>query len=200
MSCHARSLYLLPALVLLLIAAGCGEQKPEEEEGTKGQNGEKNGAAEQNGEKDNGEQAKEPSADVKHARALWAEIKEYSDWTQPEGFEGWNEGKSPHGAVLRYYVNAVAEGDLTKDGAVIVKENYSEQSEDALKSVTVMQKRQGYDPETGNWFYVKYAPDGTVLSNPKGKKLAGLVGKGADKGCVPCHAAAAGDDYLFMND
>lgn len=58
----------------------------------------------------------------------------------------------------------------------------------------------GYDPETENWFYVKYSPEGKVISNPKGKNLAGLVGRGGTKGCMPCHGAAGGDDYLFMND
>jgi hypothetical protein len=136
--------------------------------------------------------------DVEHARNLWTQIEDYPKWPAPEGFEGWQEGKSPHGSVLRYYVNAEAQEGLMTDGAVIVKENYSEQSDDALMSVTVMEQRKGYDPETGNWFYVKYSPDGEVMGDKK--KLAGLVGKGGSKGCIPCHATADGDDYLFIND
>ncbi len=180
-----RNLATTAAMLLaamLLAAPGCGEQEPEPPA---------DGAPD--------DQAK-ARADVEHARELWGEIADYATWTEPEGFEGWQDGKSPHGSILRYYVNDVAKADLTADGAVIVKENYSEESDDALMSVTVMEKRDGYDPETGDWFYVKYSPDGEVMENPDGKKLAGLVGKGGSKGCIPCHAAADGDDYLFMND
>ncbi len=177
-----KAAWLLVIPTLVLMATGCRQQEtppPEEEEPAE-------------------ERAANP--DVRHAQALWTEIQDYAAWPVPEGFEGWQKGKSPHGAVLRYSVNAAAREDLTKDGAVIVKANYSEESDDALMALTVMQKRAGYDPETGNWFYVKYAPDGSVMTNPEGKPLAGLVGKGGDAGCVPCHAAAGDDDYLFMND
>lgn len=182
---HYRHVFLfLLVAALVLFAVSCGETGKEEPQ-TQMQSSESAGKA---------------NEDVQHAKALWTEIKNYSTWTVPEGFSGWQEGKSPHGAVLRYFVNDIAAGGLTKDGAVIIKENYSEESEDALKSVTVMEKRQGYDPETQNWFYVKYSPDGKVMKNPQGVELAGLVGKGKGQGCVPCHAAAGGDDYLFMND
>ncbi len=174
--CYDRCLYwLMPILLILTIAAGCDNKTPE--------------AAGNAG-----------NQDLQHAQQLWTQIENYTAWTAPEGFEGFQDGKSPHGSVLRYYINDIAQADLTQDGAVIVKENYSEQSDEALMSVTVMQKRAGYDPETENWFYVKYAPDGTVMTNEQGAALAGRVGKGKAKGCVPCHASAGGDDYLFMND
>jgi hypothetical protein len=176
MSHHVKALFLIPVLALWLVPAGCSRRAQE------------------------GAQGEDASADLQHARELWTQMAGYETWAEPEGFEGWQEGKSPHGAVLRYYLNEIAQDDLTADGAVLVKENYSEESKDALMSVTVMEKREGYAPETGNWFYVKYGPEGEVLANPKGKKLAGLVGKGGAKGCIPCHGAAAGDDYLFMND
>lgn len=192
MRSHARWNLLL-GLALVLLAAGCGQQKTDQG----------NDAAEP---AEGHEAAKTPddadrtNADVAHAQELWQAIKDYKTWTEPEGFQGWQEGRSPHGAILRYYVNDVARQDLEADGAVIVKENYSEESEDALESLTIMEKREGYDPETRNWFYVKYSPDGSVMENPQGMKLAGLVGKGKDAGCIACHAMAGGDDYLFMND
>ena len=136
---------------------------------------------------------------VAHADQLWQRIRNYDQWEAPEGFTGWQPGNSPHGSVLRYYVDALAADDPTADGAIIVKENYSSEAEDALLSVTVMEKREGYDPETGDWFYVKYSPDGEVVRTPTGNALAGLVGKGQADGCIPCHANA-GDDYLFMTD
>lgn len=191
MSNRMKPLYLLLLVpALLVLAAGCGEREaarePEEEPG------EPETAKE--------EPMEEPSEDVRHALQLWDEMQGYTNWPQPERFQGWQPGKSPHGAVLKYYVNGTAVENATADGAIIVKENYSAESDDALMSVTVMEKRAGYDPETKNWFYVKYSPDGEVMENPAGKPLAGTVGKGGAKGCVPCHANAGGDDYLFMND
>jgi uncharacterized protein YkuJ len=177
------SYILLPLSILLIVATGCREQEEVGEE-----------------EMEMGmEEKKAMQEDVQHAKSLWTEMENYTNWPQPEGFKGWQEGKSPHGAYLRYYINDVAREELTKDGAIIVKENYSEESEGALKSLTIMQKREGYDPETRNWFYVKYSPDGKVMES-NGRKMAGLVGKGKEKGCIPCHAGAGGNDYLFMND
>ncbi len=178
---------LLPALALVLGVAGC-DGMGDEQGGTEPEGDHAHGGPGASGE------------DVQHARDLWMQIKAYETWPQPEGFEGWQDGQSPHGSTLKYYVNEAAQADPTRDGAVVVKANYSEETDEALMSLTVMEKRAGYDPETGNWFYVKYGPDGQVMEGGDGKKLAGLVGKGGTKGCVPCHAAAKGDDYLFMND
>jgi hypothetical protein len=148
--------------------------------------------------KDKGEQEGTKPCDVRLAEDLWMEIKGYRTWPPPKGFEGWQEGQSPHGKFLRYYVNDIGQEDPTKDGTVIVKANYTEASYDALASLTVMQKRQGYDPENADWFYVQYSPDGKIMTDDRGQKIAGPVGKGTDAGCVPCHKSAPGGDYLFM--
>lgn len=47
---------------------------------------------------------------------------------------------------------------------------------------------------------MKYSPQGPVMENPQGMKLAGPVGKGKDASCIASHARAGGDDDLFMND
>ena len=68
-------------------------------------------------------------------------------------------------------------------------------------AVTVMQRLQGYDPDNHDWFWVKYAPDGSILKNPKGMLLAGRVAKGnKKKGCVACHRAAPGGDMVYLHD
>ncbi|WP_238538243.1 cytochrome P460 family protein [Oceaniovalibus guishaninsula] len=118
-------------------------------------------------------------------------------------------GTDPHGMMLQtFYTDAEVAGHR---GALVVKRNYGPEGVTVdevladpaahLGAVTIMFRRaQDYDPETGNWFYAKYLPDGTLDRNPADMALAGLVGKGADAGCIACHQAAGGDDYLFTTD
>ncbi|MBE0537810.1 MAG: cytochrome P460 family protein [Phycisphaerae bacterium] len=179
----AVALLILLAVVVFFAARGDAER----------QKGGPKAGAEQ-------ETASRSSDDIAYAEQLWEKIEDYTNWPVPEGFEGWQDGISPHGKYLRYYINDIAKEDFNKDGAVIVKENYMEESPDALAAVTIMQKRKGYDPENNDWFYVKYSPDGKVMTDDQGRKIAGAVGKGMDEGCVPCHTTAGGGDYLFMND
>ncbi len=118
-------------------------------------------------------------------------------------------GVSPHGAILD-----VIEGKITVDGhtgTVIVKRNYGGKGVDVAKvannpsaflgAVTVMFKREAsYDAENKDWFYAKFKPDGSLHTNPKKMQLAGKIGKGAAKGCIACHKAASGGDYVFNHD
>ena len=97
------------------------------------------------------------------------------------------------------------------DGVLIAKKNYLGEAITAmdvandpdayLDSVTIMFQRQpGYDPENNDWFWVKYAPDGSIMANPMGMSLAGRIAKGMDTGCIACHVAAPGGDYVFSHD
>ena len=118
-------------------------------------------------------------------------------------------GTDPHGMMLEtFYTKASVDGH---DGALVIKRNYGPEgvSENEVLSdpkthlgaVTIMfQREEGYDPDTNNWFYAKYLPDGTLDQNPAGMSLAGLVGKDADAGCIACHQSASGDDFLFTTD
>ena len=85
--------------------------------------------------------------------------------------------------------------DVTK------KEEVTNNPAKYLDSITVMfQRESGYDPDNKNWFWAKYSPTGTLLKNPKKMALAGRVGKGGDKGCIPCHAGAPGGDMVYIHD
>lgn len=147
--------------------------------------------------------------DVDYASDLW-------NWMVDAGLAGESaiqalpyEGIEPHGLMLEtFYTRATIAGH---DGALVVKRNYGPEGVTAdqvlsdrmghLAAITVMFRRaEGYDEETGNWFYAKYLPDGSVEPNPAGVPLAGLVGKGGDAGCIPCHASAGGGDYLYTTD
>ena len=120
------------------------------------------------------------------------------------------KGMPPHGLILEL----LEKKDVTIDGhkgALVVKKNYGGNGltiDDVigspgkyLKAVTIMFKREaGYDDENKNWFYAKYAPDGSVLKNPKSMLLAGRVARGAPTGCIACHKAAPGGDFIYNHD
>jgi len=120
------------------------------------------------------------------------------------------KGMPPHGLILELLEKNNVEIDGHK-GALVVKKNYGGNGltiEDVignpdkyLKAVTIMYKREaGYDDENKNWFYAKYAPDGSLLTNPKKMLLAGRVAKGAPTGCIACHKAASGGDFIYNHD
>jgi hypothetical protein len=93
-----------------------------------------------------------------------------------------------------------AAGRRNYGGPCVTAEIATENPTEWLKAVTIMLQREpGYD-DNDNWFWVKYAPDGSVMKNPKGMQLAGRVAKGIKAGCISCHLSAEGGDYLFFND
>lgn len=119
------------------------------------------------------------------------------------------KGVEPHGFVLEtFFTEATIDGHT---GRLIVKRNYGPKDVDVgtvqmdpakhLAAVTVMfQREDGYDADTQNWFWVKFLPDGSLDKNPKGMSLAGKVAKGAGEGCIACHTAAPGDDFVYTSD
>jgi len=125
------------------------------------------------------------------AGAFWTYITEtnpYTEWDFWPGYEGIYPGKSPHGAYLKLYANdiAIEAAKTGKDmpyGAILVKENYGKDKK-TLMALTPMYKVEGYDPDNGDWFWVKYGPDGEAAK-------AGKV-----EGCINCHRAA--EDYRFV--
>jgi len=117
------------------------------------------------------------------------------------------EGVAPHGMMLETFYTTATVGGHTGD--LVVKRNYGPEGVSVdqvladpakhLGALTVMFRREaGYDADNQDWFWVKYLPDGSLDKNPKGMRLAGRVAKGADKGCIACHAGE--EDYLFTTD
>lgn len=124
--------------------------------------------------------------------ALWKHLKaaDYTQrWEMWPGKDSLYTGTEPHGALLTTYVNRPALRSIVmREGvmqhpAIIVKENYMPDKK--LAALTVMYKVKGYNPEAGDWFWAKYAPDGKVEA------------EGKVAGCINCHAKAKGNDYLF---
>lgn len=97
-------------------------------------------------------------------------------------------GKEPHGSLLTTYVNEIALRSIEKqkgmeNNSIIVKENYT--PEKKLAAVTVMYKVKGYNPDGGDWFWVKYDPNYDILA------------EGKVEGCLNCHGSAKANDYVF---
>ena len=103
--------------------------------------------------------------------------------------------RHPPGRLVAPLQRSRAAPPLGRDGAAQVLADPGTH----LAAVTVMFRREdGYDPDNANWFWAKYLPDGSLDTNPAGMALAGRVAKGADQGCIACHAAE--EDYLYTTD
>jgi hypothetical protein len=68
-------------------------------------------------------------------------------------------------------------------GSIVVKENYT--GDKKLAAITAMYKISNFDPETNDWYWLKYTPDKTVEA------------KGKVDGCISCHVRAKSSDWLF---
>ncbi len=134
-----------------------------------------------------------PGAD---AAALWSHLTstDYgAQWALWPGKGRNYPGGEPHGATLTTYVNRAAADALAAGaprmpaGAIIVKENYM--PDGSLAAITTMSKIEGYSPAAGDWFWVKYLPDGSVDE-------AGAA-QGRVSMCIQCHSGKADNDYIF---
>ena len=124
---------------------------------------------------------------------LWTYI------TQTSAYDTWDfwadhmdlqPGAAPHGPYHKVYVNKRGLDSLSAPvhyGTLIVKENYGDEMGKDLKAVTVMYKVKGYNPEAGDWFWVKYTSGG----------VAEKFGK--PEGCINCHASLADNDYIMVH-
>jgi hypothetical protein len=136
-----------------------------------------------------------------HYDALWGWIQraKYTKWNGADGTPPvFEEGQSPHGALIKTYVSAKAATNLNDPphGTVIVKENYS--PDKRLMAITVMHRSTGYDPKHGDWYYAKYMPTGKIAKTPPEMKSMPIAGK--FKMCIECHSGAGGKDFAFFND
>ncbi|MEZ4728468.1 MAG: c-type cytochrome [Caldilineaceae bacterium] len=130
--------------------------------------------------------------DTAYAEDLWQRLQEANydeNWSTVPGKGELYPGQPPHGALLSTYLNAPALDALEAqpgempNSAIIIKENYL--PDETLVSVTVMEKRAGYAPDYGDWYWARYGPDGAVQ------------GSGQIASCLGCHGAVRSNDYIF---
>lgn len=139
-----------------------------------------------------GDSAAMPSASAKDLWSYLTKEKYEQSFTLWPGKGKLYKGTEPHGALLTTYVNKPALGAIQGKkgampaGAIVVKENYTPDKN--LAAVTVIYKVAGFNPEAGDWFWAKYAPDGRVLA------------EGKVAGCLGCHGKVKGNDYLFTGE
>lgn len=113
----------------------------------------------------------------------------YHQWDLWPGKGKMYDGQHPHGAYLTTYVSPLAYGAIEeKDGEIlnnsfIVKENYTPEKE--LAAITVMYKKDDYNPESGDWFWLKFTPEGEIQK------------EGKVAGCINCHQKVKDNDWLF---
>jgi hypothetical protein len=132
-----------------------------------------------------------PAAEGKAVHQYITQTSPYEQWALWPGKDKLYKGTEPHGALLTTYVNEAALQALKEkaplpEGSIIVKENYMPDKK--LAAVTVMYKKSGFNPQAGDFFWLKYAPDGKIEDEGK----AGM--------CIGCHSTAQGSDFLFTND
>jgi hypothetical protein len=126
----------------------------------------------------------------------WLAQAQYHNWaSMPGTTTDVFEGSEPHGAMVKVFANrqATSNPQQLPHGSVLIKENFAPDGK-TLKAITVMYRSQGFNPQAGDWYWIKYEPDGQV-SQMKGMPVSGKAGM-----CIDCHSSAGGNDYLFSND
>ncbi len=137
-------------------------------------------------------QARKGGAVAAAGASVWDYLKKEGfakNWKMWPGTTAMYEGPEPHGAFLTTHVNDVALKSISAkkgkfaDGSMIAQENYSKDKK--LKFIAVMYKVKGYNPQSGDWFWAQYKPDGRIEAEGK-----------IDE-CIKCHVAQKGNDYVY---
>jgi hypothetical protein len=132
-------------------------------------------------------------------RYLVREQSPYTRWPSLPGKAGPRKAESPHGPFVRTYANTVAAADPGNlpYGSILVLEDYTEDQKQRT-GINILYRVKGYDPKNGDWYWMKYLENGTVVRSPAsegGKPVAGRV-----MACIDCHRKAGGNDFVFSND
>ena len=120
---------------------------------------------------------------------------------------------SPHGTVVKTYVNRIAAGnpDSLPVGSILIMENYRQDR--SLETISVMYRTANYNPAANDWYWVNYNADGSVTSQRTGGVVSNvrkgvqqasatvplkrkMVGRSVS--CIECHKSG-GDDLAFFN-
>lgn len=145
-----------------------------------------------------------PQTTQEFADSLWRFIvrqqSPYTKWAavQAKKTEKPDIGQ-PHGSNSKIYANPTAMQDPSSpaNGSVFVIDDYADDGK-TRNSVSIMYRVKGTDPEHGDWYWLRYLPNGSIArtdDTPGAKPIAGKV-----KSCIECHDKAGGNDWVFSND
>ncbi|MGA1839452.1 MAG: cytochrome P460 family protein [bacterium] len=130
-----------------------------------------------------------PGADPAELWNYITKISPYTQWEFWPDHQGVQPGRAPHGRLHKVYVNDRSLNSSKPPlqyGSIAVKENFDKDMK--LQAITVMYKVYNYNPDDGDWFWVKYSPDGKA--DPYGKP----------QGCVGCHGTRANNDFVLVHE
>ncbi|MBN1678852.1 MAG: cytochrome P460 family protein [Anaerolineae bacterium] len=145
-----------------------------------------------------------PEADGAAVIDYMLNTSSYTEWgswpaTEDDDFSGYLASDAPHGETVRIFVNdrALDALDYTHFdgvlpyGSIVVKENYGGTVDEPgdVVALTIMYKVEGYNPDAGDWFWIKASGDGGTVD------AEGMV-----EGCIGCHSQDGNSDYLLRYD
>jgi hypothetical protein len=122
----------------------------------------------------------------------------YNKWNSFPGKGDLHEAQSPHGDFVKTFVSksALEKPGTFPIGSIIVTENYDKDKK--LRDITVMYRVKGTEPNTGDWYWLKYLPNGAIARTPEKEGKKPIAGKVAS--CIECHSKAGGKDLVYSND
>jgi hypothetical protein len=129
-----------------------------------------------------------PDANSRSINEYIIKYQPYRAWRLWPGKGRLYEGTEPHGSLLTTFVNDIAYRSIKKqegmsEGSIIVKENYAADKD--FVALTVMYRVKGYNPDGGDWYWVRYAPSGKAEAS------------GRVKACIRCHSVRKDNDYIY---
>ena len=147
--------------------------------------------------------------DAKFANMLWKQMSKMRIVGANHIATHPYKGLPPHGTYMEMLEVKITVGRTR--GYAIVQKNYAgnhigimniiNNPMKHLSNVSVMFKRKnGYDSENKDWFYVQYDARGVVMKSSKGNRLAGRIDRDSNRGCIACHRTAPGNDFVFSHD
>jgi hypothetical protein len=146
--------------------------------------------------------ATRPPTPEEFYQSFWKHLNKqdapYKKWGSLPGKTGVREGTEAHGDFLQTLANKTAmdKPDTLPYGSILVTENYDKDKK--LKDISVMYRSKGADPQHGDWYWLKYRPDGSIARTSEKEGQKAIAGKVAS--CVECHSKAEGKDLVYSND
>ncbi|MBS3771451.1 MAG: cytochrome P460 family protein [Bacteroidales bacterium] len=128
------------------------------------------------------------------------------DFTGQNFAHGGPEGISADSTIREVYGNVDQVGSSIEKGTLITKRTYKKNPDGSngqlFVTFAMFKRESGYDSENADWEYVQMPADESIdyTEHPNGLLSEESVARGKLDGCISCHGAASGNDYLFTND